>query len=92
MGYPNNIGFEIATDSELRKDAFLFGEVQSRIAVSVTEQNKEEFIEFMTESNTPFSLLGETISKDIKIDNENWGPLSEFAKTFNDSLGNHLNN
>ena len=28
----------------------------------------------------------------VKIDNENWGPLSEFAKTFNDSLGNHLNN
>ncbi|MEN8958201.1 MAG: phosphoribosylformylglycinamidine synthase subunit PurL, partial [Flavobacteriales bacterium] len=92
MGYPNNIGFDVATDSELRKDAFLFGEVQSRIVVSVTEENKENFIEFMTESNTPFSLLGETISKDIKIDNENWGPLSEFAKTFNDSLGNHLNN
>ena len=92
MGYPNNIGFDVATDSELRKDAFLFGEVQSRIVVSVTEQNKEEFIEFMSESNTPFSLLGETINKDIKIDNENWGPLSEFAETFNDSLGNHLNN
>lgn len=92
MGYPNNIGFDIGTDSELRKDAFLFGEVQSRILVSVTEQNKEEFIEFMTESNTPFSLLGETINTDIKIDNENWGPLSEFAKTHNESLGNHLNN
>ena len=92
MGYPNNIGFDVATDSELRKDAFLFGEVQSRIVLSVTEQNKEEFIEFMSESNTPFSLLGETINKDIKIDNENWGPLSEFAETFNDSLGNHLNN
>lgn len=92
MGYPNNIGFDVATDSELRKDAFLFGEVQSRIVVSVTEQNKEEFIEFMSESNTPFSLLGETINKDIKIDNENWGPLSESAETFNDSLGNHLNN
>ena len=92
MGYPNNIGFDVATDSELRKDAFLFGEVQSRIVVSVTEQNKEEFIEFMSESNTPFSLLGETINKGIKIDNENWGSLSEFAETFNDSLGNHLNN
>ena len=31
MGYPNNIGFDVATDSELRKDAFLFGEVLSLV-------------------------------------------------------------
>ncbi|MGC4057472.1 MAG: AIR synthase-related protein [Chitinophagaceae bacterium] len=34
-GMKNNLGFEISTDANLRKDAFLFGEAQSRVVVSV---------------------------------------------------------
>ena len=32
----NNLGFEISSDSSVRKDAFLFGEAQSRVVVSVS--------------------------------------------------------
>lgn len=91
MGFVNNIGFDVATDSELRKDAFLFGEVQSRIVVTVAEENKEKFIEFMSETETPFSLLGETIAKNVIVDGENWGDITSMKTTFNDSLGKHLN-
>ena len=91
MGFVNNMGFDVATDSELRKDAFLFGEVQSRIVVTVAEKNKEKFIEFMSETETPFSLLGETTAKDVVVDGENWGEISSMKTTFNDSLGKHLN-
>ena len=91
MGFVNNMGFDVATDSELRKDAFLFGEVQSRIVVTVAEENKEKFIEFMSETETPFSLLGETTAKDVVVDGENWGEISSMKTTFNDSLGKHLN-
>jgi len=91
MGFVNNMGFDVATDSELRKDAFLFGEVQSRIVVTVAEKNKEKFIEFMSETETPFSLLGEITAKDVVVDGENWGEISSMKTTFNDSLGKHLN-
>ena len=91
MGFVNNMGFDVATDSELRKDAFLFGEVQSRIVVTVAEKNKEKFIEFMSETETPFSLLGETTAKVVVVDGENWGEISSMKTTFNDSLGKHLN-
>lgn len=91
MGFVNNIGFDVATDSEMRKDSFLFGEVQSRIVVTVTEENKESFIEFMTETETPFSLLGETVAKDVMVDGENWGELTSMRTSYNDSLGKHLN-
>ena len=91
MGFVNNMGFDVATDSELRKDAFLFGEVQSRIVVTVAEENKEKFIEFMSETETPFSLLGETIAKNVIVDGENWGDITSMKTTFNDSLGKHLN-
>lgn len=91
MGFTNNLGFDIATDSQLRKDAFLFGEVQSRIVVTVTENNKEAFVEFMSETETPFSLLGETIATTIKIDGKDWGSLSEIKTMYNNSLGEKLN-
>lgn len=91
MGFVNNMGFDVATDSELRKDAFLFGEVQSRIVVTVAEENKEKFIEFMSETETPFSLLGETIANNVIVDGENWGDITSMKTTFNDSLGKHLN-
>ena len=91
MGFVNNRGFDVATDSELRKDAFLFGEVQSRIVVTVTEENKASFVEFMSETETPFSLLGETTAGEVIVDGENWGNISEMKTTFNDSLGKHLN-
>jgi phosphoribosylformylglycinamidine (FGAM) synthase-like enzyme len=32
---PNGLGFDIETDSSIRKDAFLFGEAQGRVVVSV---------------------------------------------------------
>ena len=41
---PNELGFDIETDSEIREDAFLFGESQSRIVVTVGEDSEDEFI------------------------------------------------
>src|SRR3546814_10676115 len=38
---PNDFGFAIDTDSEIRKDAFLFGESQGRVVVSVKPANQE---------------------------------------------------
>src|SRR5690606_23128733 len=35
-GFFNNLGFDIKTDKNIRKDGFLFGESQSRVVVSVS--------------------------------------------------------
>ena len=40
---PNGFGFEVQTDSSIRKDAFLFGEAQSRVVVSVAKEKKDKF-------------------------------------------------
>ena len=39
--FVNNLGFEIIGSSEVRNDAFLFGESPSRIVVSVTEVGED---------------------------------------------------
>ena len=53
--------------------------------------NKEAFIEFMAETETPYSLLGETSGKNVTVDGEDWGSLEGMKTTYNDSLGKHLN-
>ncbi|MFD0794184.1 phosphoribosylformylglycinamidine synthase subunit PurL [Mucilaginibacter litoreus] len=55
---PNSLGFDIESDSSIRKDAFLFGEAQGRIVVSVAPDDQERFVEMMATSEIEFSLLG----------------------------------
>ena len=43
MGSPRGLGFDVESDSEVRLDAFLFGEAQGRIVVTTTEADQEDF-------------------------------------------------
>ncbi|HYK56229.1 MAG TPA: phosphoribosylformylglycinamidine synthase subunit PurL, partial [Flavisolibacter sp.] len=42
-GFTNELGFTVRTGNDFRKDAFLFGEAQSRVVVSVAPANFEAF-------------------------------------------------
>ena len=48
-GIPIEFGFDITTDAEIRKDAFLFGESQSRVVVSVAPEQQDDFVDYMVE-------------------------------------------
>lgn len=91
MAYPNNLGFDIITDDSIRKDAFLFGEAQSRVVVTVKNENIDEFVEFMSTSDTAFSELGKVTKGEMKIDNESWGSIFEAKSLHINSLGEKLN-
>ena len=54
----NNLGFDITTSSEIREDAFLFGESPSRVIVSVREVKEDRFLDLLKKSDLPFSLIG----------------------------------
>ncbi len=83
---PNGLGFEIETDSDFRKDAFLFGEAQGRVIVSVSTENQEAFVEFMATVDTDFSLLGTVNNGDIIIDEETFVSVKEAKHTFDNVL------
>jgi phosphoribosylformylglycinamidine synthase subunit PurL len=88
----NNIGFSVTTEDGIRKDAFLFGENQSRCIVSVTPDNQEDFVAFMAQTDTAFSLLGETGGKDMLIDNESFGNVKEAAHMYENALESYFKN
>ena len=87
---PQKLGFDIETDEEIRKDAFLFGEAQGRVVVSVNPENQEAFVEFMATSEVDFSLLGTVTSGEFKIDNEDFGSVEPVKNVFDNVLHNIL--
>jgi phosphoribosylformylglycinamidine synthase len=63
---PRGLGFNINPDKNIRMDAFLFGESQSRVVVSVKPENNDAFFELMEKTNAKFSLLGKVHAADFR--------------------------
>ena len=82
---PNQFGFEIATEEGIRKDAFLFGEAQGRVVVSVKPEQQEAFIELMATCETEFSLLGSVTAGSLLVDEASFGSIIQ-AKTVYDNV------
>ena len=86
----NNFGFDITSSSEIRKDAFLFGESPSRVVVSITETNEEKMLDVMRENNVPFFLLGHVTRGNIRIDDTSFGDIQEYKDLYDNALENKL--
>lgn len=87
MCLPNSLGFDIETDSDVRPDAYLFGEAQGRAVVSVNPDKEEEFLEFMSNTKVPFMLLGHVTKGKFQIDGELFGNITEAKEIYNNALG-----
>jgi phosphoribosylformylglycinamidine synthase len=84
---PSGKGFKIETDEDIRKDAFLFGEVQSRIVVSVHPDKLDAFVELVADSEVDFTNLGEVTGEKVIIDDEDFGDLTHFQDLYENSMG-----
>lgn len=72
-GMPSGFGFDITTDAEIRKDAFLFGEGMGRIIVGVDPQKADDFVDLMQGFDVPFFALGHVTKGEIRIDDVSFG-------------------
>jgi phosphoribosylformylglycinamidine synthase II len=82
-----NLGFDITSDKNFRTDAYLFGEAQSRILVSVKPSEKQNFESFMSQSSTKFSLIGSVKGEGMLIDGSNIGTLAEYKNLYDNAIG-----
>jgi phosphoribosylformylglycinamidine synthase II len=83
---PNGLGFEIESDSSIRKDAFLFGEAQGRVVVSISPEEQERFIELMATSEVDFSFLGTVSNGYLTIDEESFGNIVDIKLVYDNVL------
>jgi phosphoribosylformylglycinamidine synthase II len=86
----NGLGFDISSDEEIRKDAFLFGEAQSRVIVSVKKSDEDKFIDLMMASRAEFEYLGDVTGKEMIIDEKSYGTVAEAKELFDNALGKLL--
>ena len=88
--FTNNLGFEIIGSSEVREDAFLFGEAPSRVVVSVTETGEDSFLDALKDSKTPFMLLGHVTQGKLVVDDKDFGMIADYKGIYNNSLAEKL--
>ncbi len=86
----NHLGFDITSDKNVRLDSFLFGESQSRIVVTIAKDKKQEFDAILSKYNVPCSLIGKTTNGQIKINNEDFGCVCEYAKVYDNVIGDEM--
>ena len=89
-GLNRNLGYQINTNKNFRKDAWLFGEAQSRVIVSVAAHQVAAFEASLNASNTSFESLGKVTEGTIEIDNENWGDIKVWGKKYDQAIENLL--
>ena len=85
-----NLGFDIVTDSEIREDAFLFGEGQGRVVVAVSEDEEDEFLEYMISTKVNLTLLGHVTKGKMVVDDEHFSFVNEAKDIFENALANLL--
>ena len=83
----SSYGFNITSDSSIRKDAYLFGESQSRIIVSVSPEKEDELIDIMMSKDVDFHLVGHVTKGSVRVDDENWGDVNDYKTLYDNALG-----
>jgi phosphoribosylformylglycinamidine synthase len=94
---PKSLGADIELSGDLRTDALLFGESQSRIVISFSEDKAQEIEALAQEAGVPFSVLGKVGGQDFQIKinqknfiNENILALEDIWKNSLSHYGNRV--
>lgn len=74
--YVNDLGFSIITDLDISLETFLFGESMGRSIVGVTEENLENFLDYVKSENINVMALGNVTSGEVEIDDISFGHIS----------------
>lgn len=91
MALPRGLGFDIVTDSEIRPDAFLFGEGQGRALVTLNEDTEAEFLDLLRASRVPFILLGHVTKGKLVVDDEPFGFIEDARKIYEGAIPDLMN-
>ena len=85
-----DLGFDIFTNHDYRQDAYLFGESQSRVVVSVSSQNKKLFEKYVN-GKIDYHFLGQVTDGKIVIDDLDFGHISTIKEDYLTSIEKTLN-
>jgi phosphoribosylformylglycinamidine synthase len=83
------LGFDVvADDASLRKDAYWFGEGQSRVVVSVKPAEVAALRNAL--GNFPFAELGFVTAGSVEVDGMDWGMVLQWKEKYDSAIENLL--
>ena len=86
-----NFGFSVAqNDKTIRSDAYWFGEAQSRVVVSVSDEQEAAFLAALAGKNIPAAKLGVVTENNIEINNENWDGIGYWKGKYDNVIGGFM--
>lgn len=84
---PRLLGFSVHQAAGIRPDAWLFGEAQSRIVVSVATEQVAAFERFLASEQAHYEQLGTVTGDRVQIAGEDWGAVTDWKHTYSTVLG-----
>src|SRR5688500_15660718 len=86
--FNRELGFTVETKDELREDAYLFGEGQSRVVVSVKADLIEKFENAL--GDFLFERIGFVTSGEMLVNGEFWGTIDWWQDEYDTAIGDYL--
>ncbi|HEV8271877.1 MAG TPA: phosphoribosylformylglycinamidine synthase subunit PurL [Chitinophagaceae bacterium] len=87
-GFNRELGFTVETKEDLREDAYLFGEGQSRVVVSVKADLIEKFENAM--KDFPHERIGLVTSGEMLMNGDFWGTIDWWQEEYDSAIEDHL--
>lgn len=85
--FNRNLGFDVvAADLNIRKDAYWFGEGQSRVVVTVKDEQVAALKQVL--GDFPYAEIGTVTSGSIEVDGMEWGNVAEWKEKYDTAIEN----
>ena len=82
--FTNDLGFAVSSPEGLRKDAFLFGEPQSRVVVSVNAAKVDAFKKLL--GDFAATQIGVVTNGVLQVNGEDWGSIKTWKQKYNTAI------
>ena len=87
-GFAGSIGFAVEQhDQSVRKDAYWFGEGQSRVVVSVNPSKESDFLASFAGTAVAVNKLGIVAGDVVVIGGQPWGNLQTWQQPYDNKIG-----
>ncbi len=90
-GFNRNLGFSVQANTTIRKDAFWFGEAQSRVVVSCSPDQLNTLETAAQKAGISITVLGKVTSGNIEVNGESWGSIEAWKNLYDTAIEKLIN-
>ena len=88
LGFSIKIPLTVGKRAGVRPDAYLFGEGQSRVVVSVASSQAAAFEKLL--GDFPGEMIGVVTSGEMLVDDDFWGTIDWWQEKYDTAIENYL--